>query len=139
VTLAVATVSVPLDYQWYYNDVPIPGAKNSSYSLSNLQLSDSGSYSVAVSNAGGTTFSSPAHLHVYDSTPARVDAITVEPTRIRFTISINPNSSYAIQTSEDLMNWISITNISSAFGMFEFTDENLAEERRFYRAIEIAP
>lgn len=60
----VASGSVPLSYIWLKNDVPIAGATQSSLSLTNLQLADAGSYTVAVSNSAGTAVSEAAALVV---------------------------------------------------------------------------
>ncbi|HVU35927.1 MAG TPA: immunoglobulin domain-containing protein [Opitutaceae bacterium] len=58
-TLSVSTPSIvsgigPFTYQWYKDGAAISGATASTYSKSNAQVSDSGSYVVSVTNAGGT-------------------------------------------------------------------------------------
>jgi fibro-slime domain-containing protein len=45
-----ATGTVPLSYQWYKNDTAISGAISSSYSISNVQITNAGTYKVTVSN-----------------------------------------------------------------------------------------
>ncbi len=65
VTFSVtASGVVPLTYQWSLNASNILGATNSSLTLSNVQVSDAGSYSVLVSNNFGTVTSSNAALVV---------------------------------------------------------------------------
>ena len=61
-----ATVSNPTAsyYQWRKEGFNIPGATDTSYRLSNVQLADSGSYSVFVSNGQGGVTSSNAVLNV---------------------------------------------------------------------------
>lgn len=60
-----ATSDLPVTYQWLLNGSPILGATNSSYTVTNAQLSDSGNqYSVTVTNAVGSVTSSPATLTV---------------------------------------------------------------------------
>ncbi len=56
--------STPLRYQWYFNDAAISNATKSSLSLRNLQTTNSGLYSVRVTNFVGTNFSAPAQLTV---------------------------------------------------------------------------
>ncbi|HEX3798591.1 MAG TPA: Calx-beta domain-containing protein [Verrucomicrobiae bacterium] len=51
-------------YQWYQNGNLIPGATNSTYSITNLQMTDAGNYSVLVANATGSILSSNALLTV---------------------------------------------------------------------------
>ena len=57
--------SSPLSYIWNRNGVPINGATNSSYTLNNVQLTDSGSqFSCLIGNAYGAILSSNATLTV---------------------------------------------------------------------------
>ncbi len=59
-----ATGTGPLGYQWYFNSGVIAGATASTYTKSNIQTTDAGSYSVTVTNAGGATPSVNAILTV---------------------------------------------------------------------------
>jgi len=54
----------PLDYQWNFNGTNIAGATNTTLTLANVQLSQSGNYSVLVANAVGSTNSVAAVLTV---------------------------------------------------------------------------
>ena len=51
-------------FQWRFNEMDIPGATNSFFSLSNVQPTNGGSYSVVVSNIAGSATSSNALLTV---------------------------------------------------------------------------
>ncbi|MGA2240993.1 MAG: choice-of-anchor Q domain-containing protein [Verrucomicrobiota bacterium] len=63
---ATAAGYPPLDYQWFFNGMnAIDGATNSVLELENLQLSQSGAYTVVVTNLFGSVTSSPALLDVY--------------------------------------------------------------------------
>ena len=53
-----------LDYQWRFQDVDIPGATDSTLTIRNPQLEDSGDYSVSVSDGKGSTLSKPARVNV---------------------------------------------------------------------------
>ena len=59
-----ATGTETLYYQWALNGTPLPGATKSNLLLTNIQLSDAGTYSVLVSNDGGSITSAPATLTV---------------------------------------------------------------------------
>jgi uncharacterized repeat protein (TIGR01451 family) len=59
-----ATGTAPLAYQWQFNGGAIVGATLGSYTRSNVQLTDSGNYSVTVSNGAGGVISSNALLTV---------------------------------------------------------------------------
>jgi alpha-tubulin suppressor-like RCC1 family protein len=65
VTLAVdASGTPPLRYQWRKNGVNIPGATNATLTITNVQVSDGGSYSVVVANIAGAVTSDPTLLIV---------------------------------------------------------------------------
>lgn len=69
VTLSVtATGNPPPVYQWRLNGSDIPGAVHSTYTITNAQPADGGSYSVAVASAAGATNSAIALVIV--SSPA---------------------------------------------------------------------
>ena len=59
-----ANAALPVNYYWCQNTNRLPLATNSSFRLANLQVSDSGSYSVVVSNAFGAVTSSVISLAV---------------------------------------------------------------------------
>jgi hypothetical protein len=83
VTLAViATGSAPLQYQWRFNNAPIPGATSATLTLINAQVQHSGLYSVLVSNSVGTAISTSATLVVTVPPVVTVqafDAVASEP------------------------------------------------------------
>lgn len=65
VRLFVFASGYGLSYQWLFDGTNlIAGATNSFLALTNVQTSDSGSYSVIVSNSGGSVLSQPATLNV---------------------------------------------------------------------------
>jgi arabinan endo-1,5-alpha-L-arabinosidase len=55
-------------YQWVFNGTAISGATGSSYSLTNVQSSSAGDYTVAVSNSAGSVTSGKATLTVNAAT-----------------------------------------------------------------------
>src|SRR5204862_2298913 len=58
-----AAGTLPLSYQWSQNGSPLSGATNSSLTLTNVQLSQSGNYYfVVVTNISGSITSSNATL-----------------------------------------------------------------------------
>ncbi len=68
--LSVAAVgSLPFQYQWYHYGFPSAGGTNDHLNLQNLVYSDSGDYSVVVSNAGGSVTSLVARVIVLPLQP----------------------------------------------------------------------
>jgi hypothetical protein len=74
----VAVSPLPLSYQWRFNGTNIQGATTSSLTLTNLQLTNAGSYSVQVSNVLASIISSNAVLTVVFPPPV----ITLTPTNL---------------------------------------------------------
>jgi hypothetical protein len=58
----VAQSSLPLSYQWRRNGVNLPGATMSGLTLSSVQASDAGSYSVVVTTSAGSVTSTAVAL-----------------------------------------------------------------------------
>jgi hypothetical protein len=56
--------ATPMTFQWRFNGTGIPGATNSSLTLTNVSGADAGSYSVVASNSFGSASSSNAVLTV---------------------------------------------------------------------------
>ncbi len=72
----VATGSLPLVFQWWKDGSAVPGATGASLMLSNVAVSQSGSYQAIVSNPGGSATSAVAVLTVL---PAPVAPSIVQP------------------------------------------------------------
>ena len=62
----------PFEYQWRRGGVPIPGANAATFTLSNAQSSDAGSYDVVVSNVAGSSTSAAALVAL--NTPVSITA-----------------------------------------------------------------
>jgi len=61
---AMAASDLPVKYQWYFTNSLIVGATNSTLTLSNVQMSATGTYFVTASNSLGSANSTPASLIV---------------------------------------------------------------------------
>ncbi len=66
---ALAAGAQPLSYQWNRNGTNLPGATSYLLSLSNVQLTDSGSYTAVAGNFAGSVTSAVAVLTVIISPP----------------------------------------------------------------------
>ena len=63
-----ATGTAPLAYQWRTNGVDLAGATGQTLTLTNVTTANAGSYTVRVSNAGGSVVSDAAVLTVFNIT-----------------------------------------------------------------------
>jgi|GEM_PF-1570898 len=66
-TFTVGATGSSLTYQWLKDGAALAGATNGTLTLTNLQMSDAGYYSVVVSNASGQATSAAASLAVVTS------------------------------------------------------------------------
>ncbi len=66
---SAADGTAPISYQWLFGGVAIGGATNASLVMTNVQMTNAGSYSVIVSNAFGTVTSSTGVLNVVAVSP----------------------------------------------------------------------
>lgn len=55
----------PIYYQWLFNNVPVTNATGTSLTITNVQYSDGGNYSLLASNSQGTAVSASAFLLAY--------------------------------------------------------------------------
>lgn len=55
ISFSASALGGSLSYQWLFNSTPLTGQTNTTLSLTNLQLSQSGTYTIRVSNGLGTT------------------------------------------------------------------------------------
>jgi len=63
-SLTVAATGSALNYQWWFNGEPLPGATNRSYSVASAPLTDSGFYSVVITNQAYAVTSAVASVVV---------------------------------------------------------------------------
>lgn len=61
-----AAGSLPMSYQWWFNDVPLAGETNSYINITNSTISDIGTYYVVITNIYGQGISSKASLRILE-------------------------------------------------------------------------
>jgi len=94
----LASGTPPLSYQWRRNGLDIPNATLNGYSLGNVQLDDSGSYSVFVSNGAGGVNSSNALLSV-----GIAPVITAQPSSL--TVLQGQDASFSVAATGTPLSW----------------------------------
>jgi len=123
-------------HQWRKNGTPLGGATGASYTVTNAQPADAGSYSVVVSNIAGTVTSADALLTVTQSSKPRMERIAVTPDgRIELQVSGSPGH-YTIESTTNLKvaDWVDLTYFTSTNMTFHCIDPDTNLIQRFYRA-----
>jgi hypothetical protein len=136
-TLSVAAWGTgPLYYQWYDNGIAVANATNQSLTLSSIQFTNAGLYSVVVNSALGSVTNTPAQVIV---NPAGV-SLGLYP---GITISGVVGYHYVIQRTADLSDtnsWVTIANVTLAQPVQLWVDTNVdaslpINPRHFYKVL----
>jgi endonuclease/exonuclease/phosphatase family metal-dependent hydrolase len=107
-----ASGTVPLSYQWLFNSTNIAGANTNPFTLTNVQPTNAGNYSVIVTNMAGSVTSSNAVLIVSNLPPT----ITTQPQSQTVNVGDSPTFSVVASGATPLSyQWrLGTTNISGA-------------------------
>ena len=92
INFTVETTGYFSTYQWRKNSIDIAGATSSTLNLNNIQTLDEGSYTVTVTNAGGSVTSNPAILTVISppliiTNPFNVVGVTGDSATLRVVVT----------------------------------------------------
>jgi len=102
---AAAVGTPPLSYQWQFNGTNIPDAQSPSFTVTNTQAINAGSYSVAVSNIAGSTLSSNAVLSLVSVAAwAGVNDVPANLTNV-IAVAVGDYHSLALQKDGTVVGW----------------------------------
>ena len=115
----------PFTYQWYRNGVAVPGATSASYSLTATAANNGATYTVAVTNPGGTAVSAPFVLNLGVG-----PAITTQPVNqtlnagqaASFTVTATGSATLTYQWTENGAPIAGATGASYTSGALGVTD-----------------
>jgi hypothetical protein len=145
-TFAVSAVGTPpLTYQWSKDGNVLTSGPSSNYSLFNLTRSNSGIYSVIITNIAGNITSSNAVLTVRVPQLLSAPVLHADGT-ITFNSSDTDGSALSssdlahlqVQVSSNLVDWVTLPGaLTLQDGMLQLQDSNAANApMRYYRIIE---
>jgi hypothetical protein len=93
-------------FQWQLNGNDLPGETTPILSLTNIDGSQAGAYTVIVGNTAGFTVSDPAILKVSQSNyPVRLAPLGIVSNLFVFSVTGELGRSYTLQSSANLVNW----------------------------------
>jgi len=137
ITLGVVATGTPGPfYQWSLNQVSLPGATNSSLTITNFQSVNEGDYAVTVGNFAGSVAGGPAAVLL--DMPMRLGTVGLNGSgQFQLQLIGERGTNYILQTSINLSNWVSLATNAAANGIWDFVDSYSTNSiSRFYRAIE---
>jgi hypothetical protein len=121
-TFSVTAVSLTtLQYRWFHDGSLIPDATDRTYTISNVQWTDEGTYAVEVRNASGRVMSSDATLTLINP-PLHFDSAAVLDGGLRMEVSGPSASSYVLLASTNLSEWFPISTNSGSSGNAVFVE-----------------
>jgi alpha-tubulin suppressor-like RCC1 family protein len=141
----LATGTPPLNYQWLKGSNTLPGATGSSLTLFTVTRTNSGTYSVIVTNLAGSTNSSDAILKVH--VPQLLSVPVSQPDQtIVFNssdvdggaLSASDLANFQVQASSNLVDWVSLPGtLTLTNGQLQLRDTDATNaSTRFYRIVE---
>ena len=123
------------NYQWRFNGTNIFGATNSTYALGFVAATNTGNYSVNVTNFMGVVTSTNAALSLIAPNAAQFTSITTSAGVVQIAFTGDAYWPYTIEVSTNLTSWSALTNLTSLNGLFNFTAGSTTNApQQFFRA-----
>ena len=122
-----------LTCQWFHNGTPAAGATNLNLDLSNVRLTDGGSYQIEVSNACGVIASAVAMVTVV--APPRLGWSEANASGFALAFTGQKGLVYAIEKSTNLVQWSVLETVTAMGDTVTLRDPDAAHSNAtFYRA-----
>ncbi len=136
----MAAATGPVSYQWAKDGVAIAGATAPSLTLSPIELSNRGIYSVALSCGTAKASAGPASLVVTEAALApvfQVNRLTIHPDlSVSFDVEGELEANVLVYASSDLVNWTLIAGQVNETGSIHAADPAaVGKKKRFYRLV----
>lgn len=127
----------PLAFQWFFNGNPLAGQTSAALSLTNLQSSQSGAYSVVVTNVNGATTSSVAQVTVVLPPTLQLTGVGSNAGNLSVSLPSVAGLTYTLEYKDALSDpsWTPILPPANGTGMpLSLVDTNAPNvPARFYR------
>jgi GH25 family lysozyme M1 (1,4-beta-N-acetylmuramidase)/uncharacterized protein YpmS len=139
-TFTVTATGTSLTYKWLFNASAISGATASSYTVSNAQTNNAGSYSVVITNIAGSMTSSNAVLTVILPQPPQFQSVTILSNGIvQMVLQGQSGGSYEIDSSSNLLNWVQFMSFVMSNTTYQFSDPSSATNSASYYRAKLVP
>jgi hypothetical protein len=148
VTFSATMVATgPLNVQWFHDGIPVPESSQMSLSLSNVQASAGGSYTLTASRNSAIITSQPVTLTVVPPVVTVVPPVIIPSPvfsirkltiaragQITFDIEGALGTEIGVYASSDLVNWCLVVTCANNGNTFTITDPGaIGVTKRFYQ------
>lgn len=118
--------TAPFQYQWHFNQTPLPNATNSALTLTNVQSANAGDYSVVVTNLYGSVTSADATLVVTPTAPVftlnPIGRTVTKGAEVAFTAAAKGSEPITYQWSLNGTNITGASNATLTLAAAQFSD-----------------
>ena len=132
----VAEGAAPLNYQWFFNDVPLANRTGTNLVFASVQMTNAGSYRVQVTNTMSVALSDSAVLTVL--APPSGYAELMGNTTVRLSFAVLPGRSYQFEYLNSLEDagWTPLgPPVVAGAGTLIVDDDIGGHAQRFYRLV----
>jgi uncharacterized repeat protein (TIGR01451 family) len=130
-----AASTLPLAYQWQRNGENLDGATSPSLSLPNVELTNSGSYRVLITNADTNAISAVAELRVVNVPDPNIVSIVRNGANVTISFTTIAGPTYTLEYKNRFSDaeWTEAGSAAGTGGTASITDPVANAETRFYR------
>ena len=128
----------PLAYQWQLNGINVPNQTNAALSLTDVQLTNAGTYSVVITNSiGATATNTTLWVGQFELNTSPTNTF-LSPNGFQLQLDgILTTNPVVIWASTNLVNWLPLFTNSATTGSVRFLDVTATNiPARFYRSQE---
>jgi hypothetical protein len=131
---AAASGAWPLSYQWQFNGTNLAGATDATLALTNVQLTQSGIYTLIVSNALGVAATQGTLSVIPQIAQLLLESLTFSNGRFQFNATASPLGTFwTVQASTNLVDWRNVGTLANDTGMMTYSAPSNNAARFFYR------
>jgi hypothetical protein len=126
--------------QWRFNDVPIPGATNSTLLLTDFDVPQAGAYSVVLSNFAGVASATMAHVFQFGPPVLHIE-LQMPAATLDAVILGSSDETFALESATELSGpWSAVaTNFDFHFPLLYTNTDVMGETQQFFRVIPWPP
>ena len=140
---SIVTGSAPLKFQWrkdsllLTNGGNVSGTATPDFTITNVQYTQAGSYTLVVTNQAGSVTSAPALLSVVVPLPiVLLSSRIISNRQFQATLSGSTGDIYSMETSTNLKTWAQQSSLTNTTGSVRYIDSGASNvPSRFYRAL----